>query len=64
MKIKKLHKKLWKKSDDAIISGRLLSEIYSNVPKEIADVHVIVNEYHIFDCDKKIKKKVMQFINS
>ena len=49
-------KYLWKKSDDAIRTTRMLSEIYSNVPKKL-DVVVHVLEFHEFACNSKSEKK-------
>lgn len=54
---------LWKTADDAIRSGRLLSEIYDNVPKEIADVQIETLEFHRIDCNSKQKKKVLKWLN-
>ena len=49
-------KYLWKRSDDAICTTRMLSEIYSNVPKKL-DVVVHVLEFHKFVCNSKGRKK-------
>jgi len=55
-------KTLWSTSDDAIGTQRFLSEIYDNVPKAL-DISVLVNEFHTFDCNEKVKKKVMAWLN-
>ena len=60
----KAQQKLWDEADDAINTGRLLRELYNNVPKDIADVSVRVIEYHFLRCDTKTKKKVMKWLNS
>ncbi len=55
---------LWDKADDGIRGRTLLSEIYDNVPKEIADVRIETFELHRIDCDLKLKKKVLKWLNS
>jgi len=56
-------KYLWKRSDDAIRTTRMLSEIYSNVPKKL-DVVVHVLEFHKFACSSKNEKKeVLKWLN-
>jgi len=56
-------KYLWKKSDDAIRTTRMLSEIYSNVPKKLDEV-VHVLEFHIFECSSKSEKKeILKWLN-
>ena len=56
-------KYLWGKSDDAIRTTRMLSEIYDNVPKKL-DIVVHVLEFHAFSCKSKNEKKnVLKWLN-
>jgi len=56
-------KYLWKRSDDAIRTTRMLSEIYSNVPKKLDEV-VHVLEFHIFECSSKSEKReILKWLN-
>lgn len=57
-----LVRRLWKKSDDAIHTTIMLSEIYDNVPKEL-DILVRVDEFHSFKCDGAKRKKVLEWLN-
>jgi len=62
MKRKTAVDSLWKNSDDAIGSMRKLSVIYDNVPLDL-DVDVWVDEFHTFECDDKLKEKVLKWLN-
>lgn len=53
---------LWIKADDGIRRDMLLSEIYNNVPEELANVTVDVMELHSIKCDPKLKKKVLKWL--
>ena len=56
-------KVLWKRSDDAIRRGALLSEIYWDTPKELRNVHVAVLELHVFNTTDRLKKKTLKWLN-
>ena len=56
-------KTLWENAVDAYRSGRLLSEIYDNVPEEIANVRIEVLEFHRIDCNFKLKRKVLKWLD-
>lgn len=61
---KKALKKLWKSADDGIERLLTLGELYHNVPKSIAHVHIKVVELHDIKAPKNIKKKVRKWLNS
>ncbi len=56
-------KYLWDRSDDAIRTTRMLSEIYPNVPKKLdAVVHVL--EFHKLVCSSNSEKKeILKWLN-
>jgi len=54
---------LWEESDDAIGRVVYLSELYDDVPKELINVFVHVDEFHTFSCDKETRKKVIKWLN-
>ncbi len=55
---------MWVKSDDAIARVLFLDEIYDNVPEEIASVKIKVFEFHLINCNSRLKKKVLNWLNS
>ena len=56
-------KYLWNKSDDAIRTTMMLSEIYSNVPKKL-DVVVHVLEFHRLACSSnKEKREILKWLD-
>lgn len=57
-------KTLWNKAEDGIKRRMFLSDMYNNVPKELDDVIVDIFELHSFDCDSKLKKKVLKWLNT
>ena len=54
---------IWKKADDGVRRDMQLSEIYGNVPEELANVTVDVLELHVIRADAKLKKKVLKWLN-
>jgi hypothetical protein len=53
---------LWKKSDDAIRTGRMLSEIYDKVPKKFKNVSIDIMELYVIRAPKEIKKAVLKWL--
>lgn len=59
---KKVHKKIWKRSDDAIERVSTLGELYGKkVPKHLKDKPVYVLEVHTFD--KEDEKEIHAWLN-
>jgi len=54
---------LWGKADDAVRTGRMLTELYNNVPKELSDVSIDILELHQIRGDAKLRKKVLKWLN-
>jgi hypothetical protein len=56
-------KLIMKKSDDYVIRGMHLNEIYSNVPKKFQKIYIRVMEIQTFECDKKLKKQLEKWLS-
>lgn len=55
-------KVLWKKSDEAVRTTRMLSEIYDNVPEKL-DTVVHVLTFYVLTGTAKEKKAVRNWLN-
>ena len=54
---------LWDRSDDAIRTTKMLSDIYPNIPKKL-DTIVHVLEFHKLVCSSKSEKKaILKWLN-